>query len=494
MIMKNKRIGGTSVDAILLTFIKLVTTALGLVVTRLLSEYLSVYDYGTYSQILLITSTVSSVTILGMMDGVNYFYCREQDAEKRESYTATIFAMQSVIGAAAGCIVMVLSMPLCKYFDNPDIKNLLIFAAVLPVLQNLIGMYQILLVSVGRARVIAFRNLIVSVMRLIAVFVVVTAIKNVAVILATTLVLDAAQIIVFLYILHKSGCRVRLQKADAGLIAEILKYCAPMAVFTMINALNRDMDKYVISMFTDTETLAIYSNASKVLPFDIIMTSFCTVLIPQITRLIAQKENKKAAELYRLFLEIAYISTGILCCAALSAAPQLMKLLYSNKYAEGLSVFCIYILVDLIRFTNITLVLSAAGRTKRLMLLGAGALAVNAVLNIIFYNVWGIVGPAIATFIVTAIIGILMLCFSAKILDTRLSGLFDLKYLLFFMLESVASILVLGMLQRFLYSLDVHYFVILAAVFGIYGITMLLLNGKRLLAALQRVNRTGYDE
>ena len=63
--------GGTSADAVLLMFIKLVTMALGLTVTRLLSQYFSYHDYGTYSQIILVVNTVTTITILGMVDGTN---------------------------------------------------------------------------------------------------------------------------------------------------------------------------------------------------------------------------------------------------------------------------------------------------------------------------------------------------------------------------------------------------------------------------------------
>ena len=58
MINKKTR-WGVSGDAILLMAIKFVTIALGLAITRLLSEYLTVYDYGTYSQILLIVKLQS---------------------------------------------------------------------------------------------------------------------------------------------------------------------------------------------------------------------------------------------------------------------------------------------------------------------------------------------------------------------------------------------------------------------------------------------------
>ena len=78
---KNSLVRGASSDAILLMVVKLVTTVLGLATTRMLSEHLSLYDYGTYSQILLVVSVVSSATILGMMDGIKYFYHAARDAQ-----------------------------------------------------------------------------------------------------------------------------------------------------------------------------------------------------------------------------------------------------------------------------------------------------------------------------------------------------------------------------------------------------------------------------
>lgn len=486
--MSKRLKSGASVDALLLTFIKLVTTALGLVITRLLSQYLSIHDYGTYSQVLLVVSTVSSFTILGMMDGVNFFYCGEKDPHKREAYTATLFAFQCTVGTVAGCLILALSSPLSAYFDNPDVKRLVIFAAALPLLQNLLGMLQILLVSVGKAKILAIRNFLVSLVRLVVVIVVVTVVRNVALILTVSVLLDLGQIAFFGVILRKNNCFVRISKARFDLVGSILRYCAPMAVFTMVNSLNRDVDKYLISFLTDTETLAIYTNASKPLPFDIIMASFCTVLIPTITRLISEKYFDRAKELYKRFLEIAYISTGILCCAAISAAPQLMELLYSSRYSSGLTIFCIYIIVDLLRFTNITLVLSAAGKTKKLMFLGIGSLAFNAVLNVVMYKFLGISGPAIATLVTTVLLGVLMLGSSAKELNSQIRSLFNIKLLLLFIVESVVLTVLLSILQRWLTVWGLHYVIILAVICVIYVGLMILLSGRKLISALKIVN------
>lgn len=491
---KRKLQWGTSGDAVLLMFIKLVTMALGLAVTRLLSQYLSYHDYGTYSQIVLVVNTVASITILGMVDGTNFFYCREADPQKREGYVSTIFTLQCMVSAAAGCVVMLLSAPLCTHFKNPDVAGLLIFAAALPMLQNLIAMLQVLVVSVGKARVLAARNLIVSVARLLVVLIVIAFVRNVAVILLMTVVMDVTQIALFGVMLRRNGCSMGIKAVDFRLFGEIFRYCAPMAVFTVISTLNRDLDKYLIGMVTDTETLAVYANASKVLPFDIIMTSFTTVLIPEITRRVAAGEKASAASLYKAFLEFTYIATGVLCCAALSAAPQLMELLYSEKYLSGLTVFIIYILVDLLRFTNITLVLCVAGKTRSLMFLSFGTLTANALLNVVLYQWMGLPGPAVATLLTTLATGVLILHLSARTLDTKLSRFFDLKCLMVFAMINTAATLGAYQMQKWLASTGLNYVVVLVITSGVYGLLMAVLYGKRLLRALKTVNKVTKRE
>lgn len=480
---------GASVDAILLAMIKMVTAVLGFVITRLLSQYLSVSDYGTYSQVLLIVSTVSSLTIFGMMDSVNFFYSSARNETERENSIATMFTMQCVISTVAGGIVLALSMPLCAYFDNPKLRNLLLFAAALPMLQNLINMMQVLLLSVGKARMLAVRNFVVSAVRLLVVLLVVTAVRNVAVVLWTSLLLDIGQLAVFYIVLRRAGFVVRLRKMEKEYVSRIVHYCAPMAIFIILNNLNRDVDKYLIAAWTDTETLAMYANASKLLPFEIVISSFSAVLLPQITKSIVARENTRAVSLYRSFLEISYISTTIMCCAALAASPQLMKLLYTDKYLSGLPVFRLYILVDMFRFTNITMILAAAGKTGKLMFLSVGALAVNAVLNAVLFKLMGVSGPAVATLVVTLGLGILILSFGAKALETGLRGLFDGKFLLWFGGGNLVLTVVLYAAQTYLAGRGMHYVVVLVLIGGAYALAALGLYGRRLLKALKNVNK-----
>ena len=77
-----------------------------------------------------------------------------------------------------------------------------------------------------------------------------------------------------------------------------------MAVFVLVNSLNRDIDKYVIAFFTDTETLGIYSNAARLLPFDMITASFITVLAPIFTRQVKAEDNSKVLDTLKIFIRV----------------------------------------------------------------------------------------------------------------------------------------------------------------------------------------------
>ena len=260
-----------------------------------------------------------------------------------------------------------------------------------------------------------------------------------------------------------------------------------MAVFTLVNALNRDTDKYLISAMSDTETLAVYSNAAKVLPFDILLISFMTVLLPHITRQIAEGRYGDAVKTYRAYLEISYISTALLAFSVLAAAPQAMELLYSEKYLSGLPVFCIYIVGDIFHFASITLILTASGRTKLLMRLGSLGLGANFVLNILFYRLLGMAGPALATLLVSLGLGASILHYSAKELQASIRELFDCKFLFRFAAECIGALLLFSYIQRWLRSVGMHYFWVLMLVAGGYLLCVGLPNMKRFFKSLKQV-------
>ena len=477
-------------------FVRMVTLVFGLLITRVLSGHFSLQEYGTYSQILLLSTTIANMTTLGMIDGINFFFCKEKNEQTRNAYISTIFFLHYLISSIVSLSVLACTVPLAKYFDNESIKPLMIFAVVLPILHNSIALLQVMFVATGKAKVIAIRNLLVSIIKLLAVVLACYVFDNIVVVLFSQLITDALQVVYFFAVLRKKDCKINIFHFDKHLIKEILVYCIPMAMFVVIKSLNRDSDKFVISFFTDTETLAVYTNASKLLPFDIVMTSFCTVLLPYITRYIANKKYEMTQVLYKSFLELSYIATTILAIGAVAVAPELMRFLYTEKYASydfGVYVFIIYILVDVLSVLNITLILSAAGKTKTILFASIGTFFANIFLNIGSFFAFGEVGPALATLLVTLVQGIVILSLGAREIKTNILKLFDKKYLLLFILQIAGCFLLVSLLRDFAVQKGFSYLVILFGAYGIFVGTLFLFNGKRLLKNLRTINKSKIE-
>ena len=483
---------GASGDSFFLIFVRVVTICLGMVITRVLSGHFSFQEYGTYSQILLLVTAVSSFTTLGMMDGINYFFCKEWNVQKRDEYVSTVFFLHFIVSTLASLTVLVCAVPISNYFGNESIKPLIIFAAILPVFQNTISLLQIMFIAIGKAKQIAIRNFLVSVVKLVAVILACYAFNNIAVVLVFQIITDGIQIAYFFIILRKNNCKINIFNYNVSLIKEILSYCIPMAMFTVIKSLNRDSDKFIISFFANTETLAVYANASKLLPFDIIMTSFVTVLMPYITRYISEKRYKECQTVYKAFLELSCIATTILATGAICVSAELFEFLYTEKYALvgfAIPVFIIYILVDIISVLNITLIMSAAGKTKTIMFASFFAFFANIMLNIGLYFMLKEIGPAIATLIVTFVQGIVILSLSAKQIKTNIFGMFDKKYLCVFLLEVIVMAVITLGLRYAMLAMNLPNVITMGICYILYAMSLLCLNLNRIKKCLTTINR-----
>lgn len=72
-------------DSFILIFVQCITICAGLVQAMVLSYTLSQFDYGTYSQGLLVVSFATSFAGLGLNNAINYFYNKTDDIKKKEN-------------------------------------------------------------------------------------------------------------------------------------------------------------------------------------------------------------------------------------------------------------------------------------------------------------------------------------------------------------------------------------------------------------------------
>ena len=479
---------GAAGDSLFLSFVKIVTAVFGLFTAKLLSKYFSLQEYGTYSQAMLVVSIAYTICRLGLSEAINYFYNSSSEELEKQQTVSTIFGIECAFGSLTALAICLFSGAIVRYFGNEDLRPFLFFAAFMPMLENLAPMLQVLVISIGKARSVAVRNFVFSLCRLLFVLIASFVTGSIRTVFILLLVFDVAQVVFFYLVFSRSSFSLSFSHFRKDLILPILRFSLLMTLFVLTKNLNLDVDKLVISYFTDTETLAIYSNAAKLLPFDMVSLAFMTVLVPIITRMIRGERHEEALQCLRAYIRVGYLFTGILVTGGLICAREMMLLLYDAKYLPGLPVFIVYLLVDLVQYANLSIVLTARGKTGTLLVVSASALAVNFVLDIVSYHFFGLIGPALATLLVTIAMMAVFIVLSAREIQVPVGALFDGREILTVALELVCLGAAARLLKGVLLSFFPGYLPALILTFGLFCAVLLLLNRKRIVSVLTEIN------
>ena len=471
------------------SFTRLATTLIGIITTSILSHGLSLSDYGVYSQGNLVVSVLTSISILGFSDGTNYFYNKRVSEDKKIQYINSLFSTQLIIGLVLAAAVIIFQDSIFFYFKSDAIQPFLIYICLRPMLNNFLPMLQVLYVSNGKAKIIAVRNFLISVVKVVGVIITVYVTRDLATIFTIIFLMDLISVVYFWIDFGRYDFLIKPWKLSIPLLREIFSFCLPMGVYVMLNSLCRECDKLVISRLGNSEELAIYSNSALPLPVDLIVSSVLTILIPVITRLYNAGNYQGASGAFKSYLSIGYLSTFILGGACILLSKELILFLYGDKYLDGLPVFVIYLFVDILKFANVSLIMSISGKSKVLVKLSLALLCSNIVLNVVGYYIMGMVGPAISTLIVTLFSVVFLLVYGAKELHTAILKLFDLRIFFIFVFKMALVFALCVIFKSVLSIFSLPNFAVICSLGVIFISISFFANRKHILKTFFSINR-----
>lgn len=483
-----------SYNSILLAGARLFSTASSLLITMILTKTLDLSANGTYAQCLVIISVGLSIISLGLMEGSNYFFAKSKDKKEKQEYVSAILFLVYVSGLALAIILLLFRKSISNYFSNPTLSTLIFLIALHPMLANLINVLNVLYIATDRAKTVVFRNAAISLIHLLIVSITACTTKDVGMILLLYLLAEIVTDIFMLRSFSRAGYSVRLHLPSRTILQRILQYCLPMAAYIAMNAFLRDTDKLIIGWYETTEMQAVYSNCAKILPLDIISAAFYTILVPQITQHIVHHRLDTARKIFANYLKVGLLSTATFALAILLCPEETILFLYSADYLQGITVFILYNFVEFIKFANVTIVISAAGKTKILMIVSATALIANLVLSLVLYSWLGFVGPAVGTVIVTALTVATLLILSANVLKTNIIHLLDWKFLGIYAVKTTIAICVCLLVKKALVQAGVLDWMILFAIIGLFCLIVLLSNLKQIKNTLSQIDRSREEQ
>lgn len=489
--MKKISIKGASWDSIILSVTKIITLLFNILSSKILSTGLSLYEYGTYSQANLIMTTGASLILFGLGDALNYYFnkkSKEFAEEEKERIINTVFLIEIVFGLFFWIIIFFGGNFISEYFKNQSLTGSLFIVALLPVFSNLIYFMQILCVSVSKAKKMALYGLLFTFLRIVAVWLSVCMLNNIVWIYFATLLIDILNIVLYYLDLKKSNIKINLFKISKKHIISILNYALPMGVFAITNTFTRELDKLVIGYFGGTEELAIYSNCSKILPLDFFVTSFAVVLIPFIYRRVSEKKHKESVDLFSSYLKIGYYTVWILGVAILVAPKSVISFLYADIYTVGEPIFVIYIFDSMIKFASIHLVLTSAGKSKNVMIYSVISLIINLALNIVLYYIFGMIGPAVSTLIVSILYMLLILRDTIRTINSKWSEVFNFRDLIIFVVSLITIWFISFSINKILLAIGIHIYLSMFISIFVFLLFIGIINYKKILFVLKKIN------
>ena len=413
-------------DAVRLTLSKAITLGIGLATSMLLSRFRTLEEYGTYSQMLLVINLVTSLLMLGLPNSINYFIGRAETNEEKKRFLSVYYSLSTLFSVVIG-VVLVLAVPLIeKYFHNDLISAFWYFLALYPWTSIVNSSLENVLVAYQKTRFLMVYRIIHSA-TVLGILVLVQLLGYGFTHFLIYYTLACCLFAVSVYVISYKINNGLFVSFDRTIIKSLLIFSIPIGLSSVVGTLNAEIDKLLIGYLLDTEQLAIYTNAAKELPLSIVATSITAVLLPRLSMMMKKGKGEEAVKLWRYASELAFIIIALIVFGIFVYAEDVVTILYSAKYLPGVNVFRVYTLNLLLRITYFGIILNASGNTKKILLCSILSLALNAVLNPLFYWLFGMIGPAIATFIAIMAIQLIQLRMTTKIVGTGFGEIFPWK-------------------------------------------------------------------
>lgn len=414
---------GIANKATQLTIAKIISLAIVMVNAMILSRYRTLEEYGTYSQLNVVITLLTTIIMIGLPNSINYFMAKAQDNQERTQFLSNYYTISTILSVIAGLILILIIPYLSSYFDNTSIISFSFYLLLMPWISIIGASVANILIVYNKVKLLSIYNILTSV-ALLVILVISTILKlSFIQYMYLNITYQVCITVTIYFVVSKltGGLQPSLSKS---LIKTILKFSIPIGLATIVGTINIDMDRLMIGYFFNTETMAIYTNAAREMPVTIISASITAVLMPHLVRLIKDGKIKEAISVWSDSISLSYAFICFFSIVLFVFAPEVMTILYSEKYLPGIPVFRIYSLVLLLRCTYFGIILNSVGKTKFILYSSIAALGLNVLLNFLFFYMFGLIGPAIATFVSMFLVALFQLLKTSELNKISLDKIF----------------------------------------------------------------------
>ncbi|WP_054949159.1 lipopolysaccharide biosynthesis protein [Numidum massiliense] len=391
-------------DSILLSGHRLAKSISQLVITMILARVLTKGEMGIYQQILIITVTLSSFIPFELPTSFSYFFNKTNEKKQQQSVIANTFFTLFVLGLVTFLVLMLLYDRGWMMAEHKTAGFSLWVALWCSAMIS--GSYlENLYVSTKRAKTFSLFMLLYYVGYFATIVAVTLMTQDLLLIVQLTALWECARVIALHVIFNRvESLSLRL---NLPLLKEQVSYTLVVGAVTAANVLTLFTDKILVNSFYPLEQFAVFSIASKEIPFVYTVTvSVVTAMLPKLSAIFnVERSPERTLKMWVDASKALAVIIFPLFWVLLFYNRAFIEIVYSASYLEGAGIFIIYLLKFPLSFTVFYTLLLVSGKQKLVLKNAVIVVVVNLLLSVVMMFAFGIVGIAVAT-VLTAYLGI----------------------------------------------------------------------------------------
>jgi len=352
------------------------TIILGVILVRLITKE----TLGTYRQVFLVYAFLGGILSLQLENSLYYFLPKCGIDQRRSLLLQTILT-KLAFALMTSLIMFFGSAIIADMFSNPELAKLLRIFSLYSLLTGVIQLIPAFMISLDRAMRAGVYSMADAIGRG-AVVVTMFALGQslTSIIWAVTIL---AGIISFIgYMDMTRFCPTGKWEFNRSLFMEQLHYTWPFLAISLIGVVNVQLDKFLISVFFNPATYAIYSCGAIELPIVALITGSVTAAImPNLVTFAQQGEPLRALGLWKEAVRKTALIIFPCFIFFIFIGKSLIVLLYGAPYSMAVWPFSIYLFLLPIRIATYSTLFRAIGRTKPIAISAAINLFLNVLLS-----------------------------------------------------------------------------------------------------------------
>jgi len=416
-------------DSFYLTISKGIRSVAMMIIIMVMTRTISLELYGTYRQLIILSTIILAIAPLGIPISVSYYY-KNIDINRRSTLISNTVVICFICGLTSSMLFIMFKTQIANSLNIKDINHYLLGFSLYTFILVTSSFIENLFISAEFAKKFSICNSIYYVFFLIILIAVIYKVNNLSTIILVMSGMEALRFIILLIlIINKLEIKFSI---DINFIREQFYYCVPLGLVGIMQVLNTQLDKLIVSgYFTPTE-FAIYSTGSMQIPIISLVTiSLATTALPHMSK--EYNTNNDINKVLMIWGKITLTGAVIIFPVFFILAffnKGYIGFLFSEKYFSSIPVFLIHLLrlpLSCTVFGNMLIIMRKQKVIVYNMLI---SMAMNVICTIVLIPIMGMTGATLSGVIMHITIIFLQLYQISKYTNLKIRKLMPYKQLL----------------------------------------------------------------